>query len=450
MELKNIFKKYRLISDLLVLSIDILILGISIIPSIFLISVIFPLIKLTFFSLIKSALTISLSYVLFGLCLVLLTSFLKVVFRLRTKTGTIPIISRQMILFSAYHNLIHLCDVFILKFIRSTSFINWYFILMGAKIGKGTIINSTRISDCDIISIGEDCIIGGDVVINGHSAENGLLHRERVIIGNNVTIGQYATILPGVVIGDNVSIGANTVVPKGKILSDNSIYIGNKISKLETKTKSEEDTTKIDSESLFKDIDNADLLVKSYSLRHAEILSIERFISQVTISTLGLIMSLVMYSILNDQPKLIALLPTLIGFSFAIIINLSFGMLKLGDNMYRIELLFNRLKIINFNWEIKEGILGSARNLDLDNIFINIIYFGIFIGGCYLIFTDALFDEKALFLNYSLKKVLIALNTFLVFWIIFSAVYYFYKKNRIMKNIKDYEYTLKKTFGNNV
>lgn len=441
------FKKFRLIADLIVLAIDVLIIGISTIPSILILSNSLPLMNSSFFSLIKLALNIAISYLVFGICLILLTSFLKTIFRLHSKSGTIPIISKQMILFSVYHNLIHICDVFILKFLRSTSFINWYFRLMGAKIGKGTIINTTRISDCDIISIGEDCIIGGDVVINGHSAENEFLHRERVIIGNNVTIGQYATILPGVIIGDNVTVGANTVVPKGKVLENNSIYIGNRISKLETKVKTEGKNKTIESSTLFKDIDNADLLAKSYTLRHSEILSIERFISQITISTLGLIMSLIMYSILYNQPKLIALLPTLVGFSYAIIINLSFGMLKLGAYMYRIELLFNKLNIIDFNWEIKEGILGFARSFDLDNIFINIIYFGLFLGGFYLIYTDTLFDKNALFLNFSLKKVLIILNLFIVIWILFSSFYFFYKRNKFMKDIKEYEYNLEKTFG---
>lgn len=448
MELKKVFKDFRIISDIIVIAIDILIIGLSLIPSITILSnsIIFK--QLTFIAILKSGIILSFSYVVFGISLIILTSFIKVVFRLRSKTGIIQIFSRQMIVFSAYHNLIHLCDVFILKFLRSTSILNWYFRLMGAKIGKGTIINTTRISDCDLISIGEDCIIGGDVIINGHSAENGILHRERVIIGNNVTIGQYVTILPGVIIGDNVLIGANTVVPKGKILKENSIYIGNKLSKLDVKVKTEEPENEIDSLSNFKDIDNIDLLAKSYTIRHTEILSIERFISQITTSTLGIIMSLIMYSLLNDQPKLIALLPTVVGFSFAIVINLSFGMLKLGAYMYRIELLFNKLNIIDFDWEIKEGILGIARNLDLDNIFIDIIYFGIFVGGFYLIYTDALFDKSTLYLNFSLKEILIFLNSFIFFWIVFTASFFWYKRNKYLKEVKDYEFKLKKTFEN--
>ena len=38
--------------------------------------------------------------------------------------------------------------------------------------------------------------------------------RDRVIIGNNVWIGDKATILPGVKIGDGCIIAANTVVTK--------------------------------------------------------------------------------------------------------------------------------------------------------------------------------------------------------------------------------------------
>jgi acetyltransferase-like isoleucine patch superfamily enzyme len=444
MRITQVFKKYRLFGDLLVLIIDIIIIGISTIPSVLILSTSFPLKNPSFFSFLKLSLLIAASYLVFGTFLILITCSIKTLFRLHSKTGTIPIISKQMILFSVYHNLIHLCDVFILKIFRSTSFINLYFKMMGANIGSGTIINTTRISDCDLISIGKDCIIGGDVVINGHSAENGFLLRERVIIGNNVTIGQYATILPGVIIGDNVTVGANTVVPKGKVLENNCIYIGNKISKIEKKVKAEEKPENKNFSILFKEIDNAELLSKAYILRHSEILSIERFISRVTISTLGLIMSLIMYSILNDQPKLIALLPTLIGFSYAIIINLSFGMLKLGAYMYRIELLFKKLNMRDFDWEIKEGILGIARIFDLDNIFINVIYFGLFIGGFYLIYSDKLFDENALFLNFSLKNVLLVLNLFIVFWILFISSYYFFKRNKYLKELKEYEYNLEK------
>ena len=450
MELKNIFKKFRILSDLIAIVIDAIIIGVSLIPSIIIIFNFVSISKLALFKLVKSGIAISVSYIVFGISLIILTFLIKLLFRLGSRVGTIKFISKEMILFTAYHNLIHLCDVFILKFIRSTSLLNLYFKMMGAQIGKGTIINTTRISDCDIITIGNDCIIGGDVVINAHSAERDLLLRERVIIGDNVTIGQYATIMPGVIIGNNVIVGANTVVPKGKVLEENSVYIGNQLRKLEKNEKRPCKETSKDSLTNFQNIDNTDLLAKSYTLRHAEILSIERFISQVTISTLGLIMSLTMYSLLNDQPKLIALLPTLVGFSFAIILNLSFGMLKLGAYMYKVELLFDKLSIIDFDWEIREGILGFARNLDLDNLLINIIYFGIFIGGFYLIYTDVLFDESTLFLNLSLKKVLLRLDSFIVVWGIFSAVFYWYKRSKYLKDIQNYKYKLEKTFGNNV
>ncbi|QHP75093.1 acetyltransferase [Proteus vulgaris] len=56
-------------------------------------------------------------------------------------------------------------------------------------------------------------------------ASNRVLNSQPVIIGNNVWIGENASILPGVTIGDNSIIGANSVVTKD--VDANSIYVGN-------------------------------------------------------------------------------------------------------------------------------------------------------------------------------------------------------------------------------
>jgi acetyltransferase-like isoleucine patch superfamily enzyme len=52
---------------------------------------------------------------------------------------------------------------------------------------------------------------------------------QRITIGKNVTIGQYAQIMPGASIGDNVIIGAGAIVPKGREVESGSIYAGNPI-----------------------------------------------------------------------------------------------------------------------------------------------------------------------------------------------------------------------------
>jgi acetyltransferase-like isoleucine patch superfamily enzyme len=49
-----------------------------------------------------------------------------------------------------------------------------------------------------------------------------------VKLGNNVTVGANAVILPGADIGDNVIVGANTVVPKNQVIPPNTIWVHGK------------------------------------------------------------------------------------------------------------------------------------------------------------------------------------------------------------------------------
>jgi acetyltransferase-like isoleucine patch superfamily enzyme len=103
------------------------------------------------------------------------------------------------------------------------------------EIQKGVVIGArTRVQShafiCELVSVGEDCFIGhGVVFINdtfstgGPSGGRKELWRETVI-GNRVSIGSNATIMP-VRIAGNVVIGAGSVVTKD--ITAAGIYAGN-------------------------------------------------------------------------------------------------------------------------------------------------------------------------------------------------------------------------------
>jgi len=58
--------------------------------------------------------------------------------------------------------------------------------------------------------------------------ESGRLYLKTVKLGNNVTVGANAVVLPGADIGDNVIVGANTVVPKNTTIPPNTIWVHGK------------------------------------------------------------------------------------------------------------------------------------------------------------------------------------------------------------------------------
>lgn len=83
---------------------------------------------------------------------------------------------------------------------------------------------------CELVSIGNDCFIGhGVMFINDLFSKGGPARGDKNLwkstnIGNNVSIGSNATILP-VDICDNVVIGAGAVVTKN--ITKSGVYVGN-------------------------------------------------------------------------------------------------------------------------------------------------------------------------------------------------------------------------------
>ena len=97
------------------------------------------------------------------------------------------------------------------------------------RIGKRTKIQSHSFI-CELVTIGDDCFIGhGVMFINDVFAKGGPARGEKslwrsTVIGNKVSIGSNATILP-VKICNNVVIGAGAVVTKN--IDQPGIYAGN-------------------------------------------------------------------------------------------------------------------------------------------------------------------------------------------------------------------------------
>jgi len=103
------------------------------------------------------------------------------------------------------------------------------------EIQKDVVIgNRTRIQShsfiCELVSIGEDCFVGhGVMFVNDTFAKGGPARGDRSLwkethIGNRVSIGSNATILP-VDICDDVVIGAGAVVTKD--IKRSGVYAGN-------------------------------------------------------------------------------------------------------------------------------------------------------------------------------------------------------------------------------
>ncbi|MFM7012202.1 MAG: acyltransferase [Betaproteobacteria bacterium] len=104
------------------------------------------------------------------------------------------------------------------------------------SIGAGTKVQSHSFI-CELVEIGNNCFVGhGVMFINDLFAKGGPARGDKSLwrrtkIGDNVSIGSNATILP-VEICDNVVIGAGSVVTKH--IKEPGVYAGNPARLLES------------------------------------------------------------------------------------------------------------------------------------------------------------------------------------------------------------------------
>jgi len=99
--------------------------------------------------------------------------------------------------------------------------------------------NRTRVQShsfiCELVTVGEDCFIGhgvmfiNDVFSGGSPARGDQTLWRSTNIGNHVSIGSNATILP-VEVCDHVVIGAGSVVTKN--ITEPGVYAGNPVRKI--------------------------------------------------------------------------------------------------------------------------------------------------------------------------------------------------------------------------
>lgn len=118
-----------------------------------------------------------------------------------------------------YHNaLTYLVRYTFLDFITPTPLNKLFYQMMGMKIGKGSMINTSNISDPCLIEIGDYVTIGGSASLVAHYGQKGMLIIDKLVIHDKATIGLKASLFGDVVIGKGALVKAHEVVmPKTRI-----------------------------------------------------------------------------------------------------------------------------------------------------------------------------------------------------------------------------------------
>ena len=120
-----------------------------------------------------------------------------------------------------YHNaLTYLVRYTVLDFITPSPLNILFFRMMGMKIGKGVLLNTSNISDPCLIKLGDYVTIGGSAYMMAHYGMKGFLIIDKLVIKRGAMVGLCAKLLGGVTIGEKAVVAPNVAVLPKTVIKD--------------------------------------------------------------------------------------------------------------------------------------------------------------------------------------------------------------------------------------
>lgn len=119
-----------------------------------------------------------------------------------------------------------LADSWILELCKGTPLLPAFFRLLGSKIGKGVCMETTWLTEYDLISIGDGACLNPDCTLQTHLFEDRVMKMSTVEIGRGSTVGIDAVVLYDTRIEEGASLGDLSLLMKGEVLPAGSTWEG--------------------------------------------------------------------------------------------------------------------------------------------------------------------------------------------------------------------------------
>ena len=119
-------------------------------------------------------------------------------------------------LLTALHE--RLADPFLIRMLMGTPFIACFFRLLGAKIGKQVYMETTALTEFDLIEIGDGASLNQDCTMQTHLFEDRIMKMSRIRVGARCTVGSRSVVLYDSAMEDESHLGDLSLLMKGETL----------------------------------------------------------------------------------------------------------------------------------------------------------------------------------------------------------------------------------------
>ncbi|MEE3080379.1 MAG: hypothetical protein VX341_13655 [Bdellovibrionota bacterium] len=165
-----------------------------------------------------TAMALSLGYLIYGIALILVVPFFNKLMPGKIKPWRGNWFSIETIPWYYHNALVQLVRYTFLDFVTPTPLNVLFYRLMGMKVGKNCVINTSNISDPCLIELEDNVTIGGSATIFGHYAQAGYLVLAKTTIKKGATIGLKASLMGDVIVGEKVTVKPHAILlPKTRL-----------------------------------------------------------------------------------------------------------------------------------------------------------------------------------------------------------------------------------------
>ena len=167
---------------------------------------------------------------IFGLPAFFITVILKWVLVGVYKTSQHPMWTKKVWLSEAVTSTYEALAVpFLLYFLKGTPWLPFFLRFFGLKVGKRVWMNTTDITEFDMVEIGKDTAMNDDCGPQTHLFEDRVMKVGKIKIGKRTSIGARSIILYDTEIGDDVKMDPLSLVMKGEKISDKTSWGGSPV-----------------------------------------------------------------------------------------------------------------------------------------------------------------------------------------------------------------------------
>lgn len=114
----------------------------------------------------------------------------------------------------------------LLGWLTGTPFLALFLRAFGARIGRRTYLDTTYLTEFDLVHVGDDSSIGGPTSLQTHLFEDRVMKMSHLRIGQRCTIGPRAVVLYDTEVGNDASLDGLSLVMKGESLPAGTAWRG--------------------------------------------------------------------------------------------------------------------------------------------------------------------------------------------------------------------------------